>query len=444
MLQAFSEYIKKEKLFPLTGKILLTVSGGIDSIVMCELFHKAKINFAIAHCNFKLRDKESDQDELFVEHLAEKYAVPFHSVSFDTNTFAKKNKISIQLAARKLRYEWFEFIREQFKYNAIATAHHKNDSIETFLINLIRGTGISGLHGILPKQGKIVRPLLFTDKDQIISFSKTHKLKHREDQSNSSDKYLRNKIRLQIIPALKELNPKIDSVITEDISRLREVEIILKKEINKARKNIIVSKGEELCISISKLKKLDPINTYLYELLRPYNFNASVVKDIIENLEKSSGKQFFSDTHRLIKDRENLIIVKISDPETDPFIFEIKGKEKEITVGQLKLSLSKINRDSKFKFPKTENSAVLDLEKLKFPLSIRKWQQGDTFQPLGMKGKKKLSDFFIDLKLSLTEKENVFILLSDNKIAWIIGYRIDDRFKVTDKTNKIYFAELSK
>ena len=233
MQKALLSFIQKEKLFNKTDKILLTVSGGIDSVVMCELFHKAGLKFGIAHCNFQLRAKESDADEFFVEELAEKYKVQFHSSAFDTSAFAKKNKQSIQVAARELRYQWFEEIRTQFDYKYIATAHHQDDSIETFFINLIRGTGISGLHGILPKQREIIRPLLFCTKNEIEIFSKKNKLKHREDRSNASDKYTRNKIRHKVIPVLKELNQNIENTIINDIERLKAVELIYKREIEK-------------------------------------------------------------------------------------------------------------------------------------------------------------------------------------------------------------------
>ena len=259
MLNSFTTYIKKEKLFSKTNTILLTVSGGIDSIVMCELFHQAGLKFGIAHCNFQLRGEESDTDELFVEELAEKYDVQFHSVSFNTAAYAKKNKLSIQLAARKLRYDWFEEIRSQFDYNYIATAHHQDDSIETFFINLIRGTGIAGLHGILPKQNSIIRPLLFTNKKEIELFAKKNKLKFREDSSNASDKYVRNKIRHQLIPLLKELNPNIHQTIADDIQRLSETEKVYKKEITNKRSKIITEDRNGIRISIKALKKLNPI-----------------------------------------------------------------------------------------------------------------------------------------------------------------------------------------
>lgn len=444
MLNSFNTYIKKEKLFSKTDKILLTVSGGIDSIVLCELFHQAGLKFGIAHCNFQLRGDESDTDELFVEELAEKYEVQFHSVSFDTSAYAKKNKLSIQVAARQLRYQWFEEIRTQFDYKYIATAHHQDDSIETFFINLIRGTGISGLHGILPKQNNIIRPLLFTSKDQIEVFAKKNKLEHREDSSNASDKYLRNKIRHQLIPLLKELNPNISQTIAEDIQRLSDTEKVYKKEITNVSSKIIKEDKNGIRISIIELKKLNPIEPYLFEFLYPLGFNSATVDEIIESLTGQSGKQFYSATHRLIKDRDFLILESSSKYQVSgqkKSNHKIKKSQKSLVIDEIKLNFKSISKTAHYNLQTTNESVNIDLDKIKFPLEIRKWEKGDTFYPLGMKGKKKLSDFFIDKKLSIFEKENTWLLTSNNKVVWVIGLRLDDRFKVTDKTKKIYFVE---
>lgn len=450
MLNSFTTYIKKEKLFSKTDSILLTVSGGIDSIVMCELFHQAGLKFGIAHCNFQLRGEESDTDELFVEELAEKYDVQFHSVSFDTSAYAKKNKLSIQLAARKLRYDWFEEIRSQFDYNYIATAHHQDDSIETFFINLIRGTGIAGLHGILPKQNTTIRPLLFTNKKEIELFAKKNKLKFREDSSNASDKYVRNKIRHQLIPLLKELNPNIHQTIAGDIQRLNETEKVYKKEITNKRSKIITEDKNGIRISIKALKKLNPIAPYLFEFLYPLGFNSSTTDEIIESLNKQSGKQFFSATHRLIKDRDFLLVGSRKSGERKQENREERKEEKKLLVkkNQTKFIFDglKLNFTSKLKTPNSQlltpdHKTNIDFGRLQFPLEIRRWKKGDVFYPLGMNRKKKLSDFFIDKKLSIPEKENCWVLTSNKEIVWVIGYRLDNRFKVTETTKKIYFVE---
>jgi len=475
LISALLNHIKKEKLFSSTEKVLLTVSGGIDSVLMCELFHKAGLKFGIAHCNFQLRAEESDDDETFVNTLAEKYNVPFHFIKFNTSVYAKKNKLSIQVAARDLRYQWFEDIRKEYKYNYIATAHHQDDSIETFFINLIRGTGISGLHGILPKHGSIIRPMLFTTKNEIESYVKKHKLKYREDSSNASDKYVRNKIRHQVTPVLKELNPGFENTFNKTINHLREVELIYKNDIETKRSKIVKQEKSNILISIKGLKKLQPITTYLFEFLKPYNYNESIVEEIVLALDGESGKQFFSNSYRLIKDREFLIIEqrkesqeirskkqelrrksqesgiknqelrnKKPDPGLDTKDSEIGVliNQKAIDLDNLKLSFKSEDISLGTEIQKSSSIAYLDLEKLEFPLKIRKWQKGDVFYPFGMKGKKKLSDFFIDKKLPLNQKENTWLLTSKGKIAWVIGQRIDNRFKITEKTRKIYIVKL--
>ena len=446
MLKKLLSYFKRENLFAPSDKILLTVSGGVDSVVMCQLFYEAGLKFGIAHCNFQLRGTESDEDEKFVNQLAIRYKVPFYTKRFDTTAFAESKNVSIQMAARELRYIWFEEIRKKEKYKFIATAHHQDDSIETFFINLIRGTGITGLHGILPKQGNIIRPLLFATKNKIIEFSVIAKLRYREDSSNTSDKYMRNKIRHQIIPVLKEINPSLETTINDTIQRLKNVEQIYYSQINFYRGIAMGKEKKYEIIPKRHIGMLNQLETYLYEFLKPYNFNLSTVKEIILGRSGVSGKQFFSSTHRLIIDREKLIIDKKSDvqrPMSD-FISPIKKNQKEIVFDETKLNFKTITKPANYKLQTTNYIASIDFDKLVFPLDIRKWQKGDSFYPLGMKGKKKLSDFFIDNKVPLNQKENIWLLTSAGEIVWIIGMRIDERFKVTDKTKKIYFAELVK
>ena len=444
MQKLFSTFINKNKLILSSNKILLTVSGGVDSVVMCNLFHNAGIKFGIAHCNFQLRGKESDGDEKFVENLADKYGVPFYCKQFDTKKYSKEHHISTQMAARTLRYNWFQEIRKKEGYTYIATAHHQDDSIETFFINLIRGTGIAGLHGILPKQGKIIRPLLFANKEDILKFSAKQDLSYREDSSNASDKYMRNKIRHSIVPVLRELNPKIETTISSTIKRLQDVETIYKSEIEKQRLNIVSEKDGSIFISIEKLKKLNPISSYLYEFLKPFNFNESHIEEIINCLDGESGKQFFSATHKLIKDRKDLIIGEntyklITKAHSSEIVTEESG-------GFLLDDALVIFKEFEniYTFDKSPDTATVDYDKLVFPLELRKWKQGDTFYPLGMKGKKKLSDFFIDNKVPLNQKENTWLLTSEGKIVWVVGMRIDERFKVTGKTKKLYFGKLIK
>lgn len=441
MLTLLLKYIEKEKLFISNDKVLLAVSGGLDSVVMCELFHKANLNFGIAHCNFQLRDKESDEDETFVESLAAHYNVSFHTTTFKTASLAKKSKTSIQVTARELRYKWFEAIRQEYDYNYIATAHHLNDSIETFLINFARGTGISGLHGILPKQQYIIRPLLFATREELETFAKKQKLNFREDSSNASDKYVRNKIRHHIVPVLKEINPGFEKTAAVTIQRLIDTENIYKTEIENKRASIVKSENNSTTISVRALKKLVSLNAYLYEFLMPFDFNASTIEEISAALNKESGKQFFSPTHRLIKDRDVLLIQKSKKekPENERQ-FKITKSQTVLKTETFELHFKAL-KSANYELPTTSSTALIDFEKLEFPLVIRRWQQGDVFFPLGMKGKKKLSDFFIDKKLSLYQKENTWLLTSGDKIVWIIGLRPDDRFKITTKTKKVYRIE---
>ena len=451
MQRAFLSYIKKENLFNSSDKILLTVSGGIDSLAMVELFHHAGFNFGIAHCNFQLRGEESDGDEIFVRSIAEKYSLKFHLIKFDTAIYAKKNKVSIQIAARELRYQWFEEIRASNNYSFIATAHHKDDSIETFFINLIRGSGISGLHGILSKNANVIRPLLFTNKNDITKYVKSCKIYYRDDSSNASEKYIRNKIRLKLIPLLKELNPNINQTIAEDIKRLANTEKIYRKEIFNKSLIVVEKHNNSISFSIKELKKLDPIESYLFEFLQPFGFNFAVVNEIVASLDGLSGKKFLSATHRLVKDREYLLIDKIpaalpkvSQAMLTPQIanFQIDEENNIIENMGLKFVINKLLKPSVFSFPASNKIASFDYNKLNFPLELRKWQKGDVFQPIGMKGKKLISDFFIDEKFSIQQKENAWLLTSRGKIIWLVGHRMDDKFKVTDKTIKIYIVEL--
>ena len=433
MQKLFESFIKKETLFTKRDTVLLAVSGGCDSVVMCELFYKAGFSFAIAHCNFQLRGKESDTDELFVKKLAKKYKAPLFSVRFETKKHAKNSAASKQMAARELRYKWFEEIRNKNNFSTIATAHHQDDVAETFLINLLRGSGIAGFHGIAAKKGNVIRPLLFADRKQIEVYAKKNKLAFREDSSNKSDDYLRNKIRHNIIPLLKEINSNASKTIYETTLKIAAAEEIYRQQIESVSKKALQKRGEEVHLSIAVLKKLNPLETYMYELLAPFGFTFDVTNSICDSLQSHSGQIFLSPTHRLLKDRESLIIQPLKT-EAAVIIYTISSKDTKLNV-PFALSIKKIKVASSFKIPVKSSVACMDADKLKFPLTLRKWQKGDSFYPLGMKQKKKLSDFFIDKKLSLFEKENVYVLLSEDKICWVVVERVDDRFKITEKTN---------
>lgn len=434
MLSLFQTRILDNQLFSYDHKIILAVSGGIDSIVMLDLFMKSGYSCCIAHCNFKLRNEDSNLDELFVRQLSEKYNIPFYSKTFDTLEYSETNRLSIQMAARELRYEWFEDLRNEIKYDFIATAHNKNDVTETFFINLSRGTGIRGLSGIPPKSDRLVRPLIFFEREDIQNYAEQNELNWREDITNSQTKYSRNKIRHHIIPAFKELNPGFVNTMWENINRLQQAEGIYLSSLQKVKERMLVRTKDHIWISVPEIKKLEPTFTWLYELLSDFDFSASVVKNILKNLDSISGKQFLSPTHRLVKDREKLIIQPLKSQIFKRYYIDDLTQDLQ---EPLKLELTIINNFNKSKISNDPDTAWLDLDKLEFPLLIRKWEAGDYFIPLGMKNMKKLSDFFIDNKLSLPEKENIWLLLSGTKIAWVIGKRIDDRFKISHETQRV-------
>jgi tRNA(Ile)-lysidine synthase len=436
MIRHFSSFIDAHKLFLKTDRILLAVSGGLDSVVMADLFYKAGFKFGIAHCNFGLRGKESDEDEAFTRKLAEKKRVPFFVRRFDTSAYAALNKISVQMAARELRYEWFEQIRVSEKFSFIATAHHLDDQLETFLINMIRGTGISGFHGILPVQGTIIRPMMFAFRKEIAEYAKENRIRFQEDSSNREDKYIRNKIRLKIIPLLEEINPDLRKTLTTEIGRLRFWEQIGRKEIEKKISELVKRQQNKTLIDLRALKNTAPAELYAWEILCKYGFNSSVVSDILASLDAKSGKTFLSPGYKAVKDRDTLIIQEFPTRQAAPGK-KISGKVRSISK-PVSLKFSILNNMKEISIPAGKEFASLDYNKLTFPLEIRKWQAGDSFRPFGLHGKKKVSDLLIDEKVPIPEKENTFVLCSSGKIAWVIGHRIDQRFRITSKTTRIF------
>ncbi len=439
MLKKFLENIKSSELFNPEDRILLTVSGGIDSMVMARLFMEAGFNYGIAHCNFQLRGTDADSDEKLVEEYAAAYNLPYYLVKFNTKEYARTKGISIQMAARELRYDWFEKIRSENGYKYIAVAHNSDDVIETILNNLIRGTGIRGLTGIKEKNDSIIRPVLVFSREKIEKYQKENNIPYREDKSNQSLKYSRNRLRHVVIPELEKINPGFREGIIETAAYIAGAEQIFTKAI-KARKNEVLSKEHDL-IKIDKkaLLKLNNIATYLYEFIREFAFPKESIPKILSKLE-DPGKQFFSQTHRLLIDRRYILITRIKKDESREY--DIYENTKRLTEPiQLALSTEDINPG--FKPGSSRNIAFLNHSKLSFPLRLRKWKNGDRFMPLGLNNMKKLSDFFIDEKLSLIDKENTWILLSGNKIAWIVGHRIDNRFRITEDSRRILKIELS-
>jgi len=441
-LQAF---IQNENIFNSGNKLLLAISGGVDSVVLLHLLTQAEYNIAIAHVNFNLRGVESIADLHFVEQLAKQYKVTFYTTLFETETYAKQNQISIQMAARDLRYSWFEEIRLKHTFDFIATAHHQDDNLETILLNLTKGTGLKGLRGMLPKNGKIVRPLLPFTKQQIIDYATEKQLNWREDTSNQSVKYERNNIRLAVIPTLKAINPKLLHNLYKNTSQLRAVEQIYEDGLHYHLKKWIITKDDEIYLPILKIKKTKGYTTILYEYLKNYGFNGDQVNQIIKSFDSEPGKQFLSRTHQLIKDRKFLILAKLTNPIKTLHLIDIKQDKVVLKDLEVEINIDRFTKEfdqESFKkyLPTNENEAKLHYNKLAFPLRLRRWKKGDFFYPFGMKRKKKkLSDFFRDHKLSKIKKEKIWILEDDKKrIVWVLGYRIDDRFGIHRKVKKVY------
>lgn len=435
MLEKFQNHIIQNFDFLIGKRLLLATSGGVDSMIMVDLFDKLSFDVAIAHCNFQLRGIESFEDQKFVQNYADANGIEVFITQFDTTTFAKDFKLSIQVAARELRYSWFYELLETKKYDYILTAHHADDNVETFIINLIRGTGLEGLTGIPAQNGNIIRPLLTFSRQEIEQYAKEIKMEWREDSSNTSDKYLRNKIRHNVVPVLKELNPDFLSSFLKTQSYLHESKAMAEDASILVYQQVAEEKGEEIHMDLNKLKKLPNYKSYLYEWLNEFKFSAW--EDIYGLVDGQSGKQVFSDGFRLLKDRDSLILCPISvDAEIEEFY--IFKDQKEINI-PLNLSFLRVTDTSLV----SNTTIFVDEDKLWFPLVLRRWKHGDKFQPSGMEGKsKKVSKFFKDNKLSLIEKENSWILCSDNQIVWIVGFRQDERFKIGNRTKKILKIQL--
>ena len=441
MLAAFKKHIETNFAFIKDKKILLAISGGIDSVVLAYLFSALKIDFILAHCNFRLRGKDAEDDEQFVKKLAQQLNVSEYTVAFDTEKYAKEHKVSIQMAARELRYDWFENIRREKKLDLIATAHHLDDNLETFLINFARGTGLNGLTGIPEIKGNIIRPLLAFSREQIEEYAAINNILWREDKSNAKTAYQRNKIRHQIVPALKEMNPNLLSTFKKTTQYLKESQQIIDATILKLNENIILKETNNLTkIDIQKLKKLTNPKAYLFEILKNYGFTEW--NDINNLLDAQSGKQVFSNSHRLLKDRDYLLLTAISSTQGKVKLFEIKKGQKDIELEKFKLSFRKTEHmETKVE---SKDIVFINMDKLEFPLHLRRWQKGDFFYPSGMNGKKKLSKFFKDEKFSLLEKENTWLLCSANNIVWVLGKRLDDRYKINNNTKNIVRIDLLK
>ena len=441
MLNEFKKFIAINNLINSGERILLAVSGGIDSMVMTHLFLQLELETGIAHCNFTLRAMESDKDEEMVRKYASENGIPFYSTRFETKAFAKKNGLSVQMAARELRYTWFEKIRTENSYDKVAVAHNLNDNIETLLINLTRGTGIAGLTGMKPSINHIIRPLLFATRQDIIDYCEQNRVIFREDKSNADTKYTRNKIRHLVIPVLKKINPNIETTLNETAERFTGINEIVSEYISDLRERVSVQNGEIITFNISLLKTHFHNKTILFELFKPFGITNVMLKDLMMVIKGKTGGQILTGSHRIIKNRKEIIVSEGKTGNENFYkINNIKGFNKIPGIESARYT----DITGSFQIPADPFIACVDSEKISFPLTIRKWKAGDNFYPLGMKNKKKLSDYFINSKYSLLEKENKLILESDGNIVWIIGDRIDNRFRITSSSKKaliIRYAE---
>lgn len=427
MLYEFKKYLQLNFQNLLDDPFLLACSGGIDSIVLAHLCYSLKLDFSLAHCNFKLRET-SDLDEEFVKELAILFKIDHFTTTFDTVAYMNKHKVSVQVAARELRYAWFFEILKENNIQTVVTAHQADDNLETFLINLCRGTGIDGLTSIPEKTANISRPLLPFSRDEILKYARENDLTWREDETNKETKYLRNKIRLDIVPKLKELHPTFLNNFLKTQEHLRETAILLENHTKEIHGLLFKKIDAIFRININDLKELKPLTAYVYHLFKPYGFKDA--EAIIALFDSLSGKELVSNTHRLLKDRGCFLLQEIT--VTEPNFYEIKEIDSSILypIHLKKEVVSNLEE-------KSANCLYIDAKTLKFPLVVRKVKTGDYFYPFGMKGVKKVSKFFKDEKYSQIAKENQWLLCSENNIVWIIGKRADDRFKITNKTTKI-------
>ncbi len=440
MFNRFFKNIIRNRLFEPHHRVLLAVSGGIDSMVMLNLFEKSNFKYGVAHCNFQLRGADSDKDEDFVKQHVLVHGTPFFLKRFDTVEYADLNGISIEMAARELRYEYFEQIRVENNYDFIATAHHLDDLLETFFLNLSRKTGIRGLTGIKEKSGQLVRPMLFTDRKGIEDFARSNFIAFREDRTNNEIVYQRNFIRHRIFPLFQSMNPVFSNNLAETIGNLRETEEVYTYFIEKEKGKIVSQSENEVAVEIEKLSESPFPEILLFEILSAFNFNSKVSAQVFQSLTNLPGKQFFSKSHRLVKDRKYLFITPLPDPEKP--VFYIEEDDLELFT-PFDLTVEKVKAEN-FQIIKNKDVACVSCDKLYFPLLIRKWQQGDYFKPLGMTGFKKVSDFLIDEKVPVHQKENVWLLCSGRKVVWIMGYRIDERFKISSDTKTVLKIEIKR
>jgi tRNA(Ile)-lysidine synthase len=431
---AFLQNTERKKLFAKTDHLLLGVSGGRDSMALAHLLRECGFRFTVAHCNFGLRGEMSDGDEAFVKDYFEMRDIKVISIRFQTEAYAIANDCSIQMAARELRYKWFRQLLEEHSFTHMLTAHHFNDTIETFFINLLRGTGLNGLKGIPERSGDLVRPLLFATREQIDAYIEDRNLPYREDNSNAEEKYLRNKLRHQLIPLLKEINPSLEETMRGELNVLRQSYSLLSEAMAGKLEQCVVKNGEQLEIVLHTILHLDYRELLLHEALQPFGFNGGVVSQLNESLhDLQPGKQFHSPTHIALLDRDRILVQPLVKTEEANYEINGAGIEHPIRL-QIRQQKGSVVLDS-------SRIACLDAGKVKFPLQLTRWKEGDSFRPLGMKGSKKLSDFFVAQKMSLFEKQEQWILRNGTEIVWVLGRRVDERYRVNDDTEQTLILE---
>ena len=435
MLKKLQQHLNYKFSFLKEKKLLIAISGGVDSVVLTHLFHQLNFDISLAHCNFNLRGTESDKDEFLVKELGEKLNLKTFTKSFETENFASENQLSTQVAARNLRYNWFQEISIKHQFDFVLTAHQADDNLETFLINLTRGTGLEGLTGIPELNNNILRPLLVFSRDEIENFATKNNIDWREDKSNASNKYVRNKIRNQVVPILKEINPTLLDSFQKTSDYLKESQQIIDASISDFKKKVVEeTENSNLRIDITKIQKTNNPKAYLYQLLKEFGF--SEWNDVTNLLTAQSGKEVVSKTHRLLKDRGFLILSKKEEIKSNNnFLISEDMLEIRSPIHLKIAAVSKIEKENK-------STIYLDKNSITFPLTLRKWQYGDFFYPKGMQGKKKISKFFKDEKYSSIDKENTWLLCTENNITWVIGKRQDNRFFANEKTKSILKIEL--
>jgi tRNA(Ile)-lysidine synthase len=425
LMKKVKEFIEKEDLFSKQDKILVALSGGADSVALTRILITLGYHCEAAHCNFELRGEESDRDEDFVRNFCRSLNIKCHSIHFETRRYAAQQSISIEMAARELRYNWFSKICEESDCQVVAVAHHKDDSVETMLLNLIRGTGINGLLGIRPKNGNVVRPLLCASRQEVVEYLHRMNQTYVTDSTNLEDEYTRNKIRLNLLPLMEEINPSVKDGLVKTASYLNDISKVYQQAIKESIDRIFITPEKE--ISIEKLMNEPAPQALLFEVLSPLGFNSTQVEEVYGSLNGQPGKRFISSQWQVVKDRDLLLIEKVKTANDKPqIIFEEVLLTKEFVI------------------PKDKNTACFDANKFKGVISIRKWEKGDYFIPFGMKGKKLVSDFMTDSKFSLLKKEQQWVLSCNDQIAWLIGERTDNRFRIDDSTQKVIIAKLGK